>query len=532
MAINAGTIDSRYDFLIEGVSYAGNPKDNTAMYISKKVERLLHNLEGRKNCLVFCESTIEIPEELRESNLIVSTDNPQRAYAEFVQQFEDQRFKEMENRKYSLDQRGYYVGENVSIGKDCYIEPGCLIGHDVVIGDRAVILAGTIIKNAVIGDDFKANEGAVIGAAGFTIAEDADGNKIRIPTLGKVIIGNHVEIGTQDNISCGSGGNTVIGDYAKLDTLVHIGHDVNIGKNVEITAGVIVGGFATIEDGAWIGINACIRNRISIGENALIGMGAVVTKSVPARLTMIGNPAKEMEKKTDSLYIVMPAYQEEENIEEVVRAWYPVLEGKSESSRIVIADSGSTDGTHEILVKLQKEFAQLEILENTGKQHGPKLLALYQYAISSKADYIFQTDSDGQTDPGEFAAFWDERRQYDVILGYRTARGDGLSRKLVEKVVCVLLKLYFGVSVPDANAPFRLMKAEIVEKYIGRFESDYNLPNIMLTTFFAYYKDRLTFREISFQARQKGKNSINLIKIVKIGWKALGDFRRFRKGMA
>ena len=118
MAINAGAIDSRYDFLIEGVSYAGNPKDNTAMYISKKVERLLHNLEGRKNCLVFCERTIEIPEELRESNLIVSTDNPQRAYAEFVQQFEDQRFKEMENRKYSLDQRGYYVGENVSIGKD------------------------------------------------------------------------------------------------------------------------------------------------------------------------------------------------------------------------------------------------------------------------------------------------------------------------------------------------------------------------------------------------------------------------------
>lgn len=297
MAINAGTIDSRYDFLIEGVSYAGSPKDNTAMYISKKVERLLHNLEGRKNCLVFCERTIEIPEELRESNLIVSTDNPQRAYAEFVQQFEDQRFKEMENRKYSLDQRGYYVGENVSIGKDCYIEPGCLIGHDVVIGDRAVILAGTIIKNAVIGDDFKANEGAVIGAAGFTIAEDAEGNKIRIPTLGKVIIGNHVEIGTQDNISCGSGGNTVIGDYTKLDTLVHIGHDVNIGKNAEITAGVIVGGFATIEDGAWIGINACIRNRISIGENVLIGMGAVVTKSVPSQVTIVGNPARVMEKK-------------------------------------------------------------------------------------------------------------------------------------------------------------------------------------------------------------------------------------------
>lgn len=292
MAIWAGTIDSRYDFLIEGVSYAGNPKDNTAMYISKKVERLLHNLEGRKNCLVFCESTIEIPEELRDSNLIVSTDNPQRAYAEFVQQFENQRFKEMKNRKYSLNQEGYYVGENVSIGKDCYIEPGCLIGHDVVIGDRAVILAGTIIKNAVIGDDFKANEGAIIGAVGFTMAEDADGNKIRIPTLGKVIIGNSVEIGMQDSISRGSGGNTIIGDYTKLDALVYIGHDGNIGRNVVITAGVVVGGFVTIENKAWIGINASVRNRIEIGEGALIGMGAVVTKSVPSQVTIVGNPAR------------------------------------------------------------------------------------------------------------------------------------------------------------------------------------------------------------------------------------------------
>ena len=97
----------------------------------------------------------------------------------------------------------------------------------------------------------------------------------------------------------------------------------------------------------------------------------------------------------DSLYIVMPAYNEEENIEEVVRAWYPLLEGKGQESRLVIADSGSQDQTHAILTRLQEELPMLEILEETPRQHGPKLIALYRLAVSRGADYVFQTDSDG-----------------------------------------------------------------------------------------------------------------------------------------
>ena len=75
------------------------------------------------------------------------------------------------------------------------------------------------------------------------------------------------------------------------------------------------------------------------------------------------------------------------------------------------------------------------------------------------------------------------------------------------------------------------MKVDVVAKYIDRFSEDYNLPNIMLTTYFSYYKEKLTFREVSFKPRQGGVNSINIRKIVKIGWKALGDFRKFKKGM-
>lgn len=233
----------------------------------------------------------------------------------------------------------------------------------------------------------------------------------------------------------------------------------------------------------------------------------------------------------DILYIVMPAYNEEANIEQVVKTWYPVLEGKDPASRLVIADSGSSDATNAILKGLQQDHPQLEILSDTGKQHGPKLIALYNYAIAQGADYVFQTDSDGQTDPEEFPAFWNQRNDFDAIIGHRQVRGDGKSRAFVEHVVCFLLRLYFGVKVPDANAPFRLMNTQTVRKYMERFDPDYNLPNIMLTTFFAFYKDNICFQKITFKPRQGGVNSINIPKIVKIGWKALGDFRRFKRGM-
>ena len=229
----------------------------------------------------------------------------------------------------------------------------------------------------------------------------------------------------------------------------------------------------------------------------------------------------------------MPAFNEEANIEKTVREWYAVLSEKSEDSRLVVADSGSTDKTHDILLAMKNsDYPKLEILDTDNCFHGPKLIALYKFAISNHADYIFQTDSDGQTNPKEFESFWSLRNVYKWgVFGNRTERGDGKDRAFVEKVVCFLLKLFFNVKVPDANAPFRLMNTRAVIKYIDKMQSDYNLPNIMLTTYFAFYKEEIIFKPISFKPRTAGKNSINIIKIVKIGLKALGDFYRFRKGM-
>lgn len=295
MKINVNEVNSNYEFDIVGVSYIGQPKSNTVMFVTKKVEELLMNLFNVEYCLVFVESGIIIPNELYKKNCFYFSDSPQLKYAKFVNRIAEKRVEENKNRKYNLSDYGYYIGENVLIGNNCLIEPGCLIGHDVIIGDNCTILSGSVIKNAVLGSHVLVNEKAVIGSNGFTMARE-NKNLIRIPTLGRVVIGDYVEIGTQDNISSGSAGDTIIEDYVKIDALVHVGHDVHLCKNVEITAGCVIGGFDEIQNDAYIGINATLRNRISLGGKCIIGMGATVTKDVPENITVVGNPAKAFKK--------------------------------------------------------------------------------------------------------------------------------------------------------------------------------------------------------------------------------------------
>ena len=232
-----------------------------------------------------------------------------------------------------------------------------------------------------------------------------------------------------------------------------------------------------------------------------------------------------------SLYIIIPAYNEELNIERCVNDWYPVVESHNGdgNSRLVVVNDGSKDRTGEKLRELAASRPLLVPVTKENGGHGSAVLYGYRFAMDNGAEWIFQTDSDGQTNPAEFEAFWQQRGGYDAVLGYRPVRGDGQARKYVENVVCLLLRIIFGVRVKDANAPFRLMKASLVRKYIGKLPPDFNIPNIMFTTYFAYFKEKVLFLPVSFAPRKAGKNSVNLKKIVRIGWKAVGDFRRLRR---
>ncbi len=233
----------------------------------------------------------------------------------------------------------------------------------------------------------------------------------------------------------------------------------------------------------------------------------------------------------DKLYIIIPAYNEEANIRQVIHDWYPIVEKHScgNESRLVIIDDGSRDATYEIIKECAKDRPLLTPLTKKNGGHGPAVLTGYRYALSMGADYIFQTDSDGQTLPEEFAPFWKQRALYDMVIGHRKARQDGLSRIFVTKILKLVIRLCFGVSVQDANTPYRLMKGQTLEKYIGLIPEDFNLPNVMIPVIYAKKNCTVKYLPITFRPRQGGVNSIDLKRISKIGLQAWKDFRKLDK---
>lgn len=231
----------------------------------------------------------------------------------------------------------------------------------------------------------------------------------------------------------------------------------------------------------------------------------------------------------DCLYIVIPAYNEEETIRQVVEEWYPVVQKAGWESRLVIINDGSKDSTYEVLCDLMGDRPALIPLtkENTG--HGSTLLFGYHYALEHGADYVFQTDSDGQTLPDEFDTFWEQRNQYDMLIGYRNKREDGFSRIIVTKVLKAVIRICFKVSVKDANTPFRLMRAEVLKEELPFVPKDFFLSNVLLTVLFTKKLKRIHYIPITFRPRQGGVNSINLKRIFKIGRQSLRDFRELNK---
>ena len=233
----------------------------------------------------------------------------------------------------------------------------------------------------------------------------------------------------------------------------------------------------------------------------------------------------------DKLYIVIPAYNEEMNIESVAREWHDVVVSCGAASRLVIIDDGSRDATYARLTALAQELPQLIALTKPNGGHGATVLYGYQYALRAGADFICQTDSDGQTLPGEFPAFWEKRHAYDAIIGNRRKREDGLARVFVTKVLKAVLFCIFGLHITDANTPFRLMNRRVMEKYVPRIPDGFNLSNVMLSVLLLHGREKVLYLPITFRPRQGGVNSINLRRIVHIGRQAVVDFWRIRREM-
>lgn len=183
------------------------------------------------------------------------------------------------------------------IGNNCHIGPYTVIGK-AIIGDNCDIDAHVrIYDDVVMGHDCVIKAGAVLGGAGFGYERDEEGNKFRFPQIGQLILGNHVDVGSNTTIDRGSLSDTTIGSFTKISSNCLIAHNNRIGCNVTIAGCAMLSGSNNIENNVWIAPNVSVKGWVHIGEGAVVGMAAVVVKDIPAHETWVGNPAHKLEKK-------------------------------------------------------------------------------------------------------------------------------------------------------------------------------------------------------------------------------------------
>lgn len=226
----------------------------------------------------------------------------------------------------------------------------------------------------------------------------------------------------------------------------------------------------------------------------------------------------------DRLFIIIPAYNEEENIRQVVNDWYPIAEKHGTDSRLVVIDDGSKDDTFKVLQEMSRQMPLLTALTKVNGGHGSAVLFGYKYALKEGADYVFQTDSDGQTLASEFEPFWIARDKYDISIGYRNKRRDGFSRIFVTRVLRLVVYICFKVYILDANSPYRLMSAATLKENLRYIPDDFFLTNVAVSAIYKKRRQKVHFIPISFRPRQGGTNSINLFKIFSIGLSSIRSF--------
>jgi UDP-3-O-[3-hydroxymyristoyl] glucosamine N-acyltransferase len=265
-----------------------------------------HFLYTTKATAVIVDKTFEPKKDYSPTLILV--ENAYSAFTTLLQEYQ----KILTNQKRGIEQPSFIstsatIGEGVYIGAFSYIADGCKIGNNVkiypnvsildatVIGDNTTIYPGVkIYSNTIIGKNCTIHANAVIGADGFGFAPQADGTYKTIPQLGNVVIENYVSIGANAAIDRATMGSTVIKEGVKIDNLVQIAHNVEIGSNTVIAAQTGVAGSAKVGTNCMIGGQVGINGHIHVPNKTIIMGQSGITKTFNKEgLVMGGMPATE-----------------------------------------------------------------------------------------------------------------------------------------------------------------------------------------------------------------------------------------------
>jgi UDP-3-O-[3-hydroxymyristoyl] glucosamine N-acyltransferase len=190
---------------------------------------------------------------------------------------------------------GVVIGQGARIGRGTYLAPGVVIGPGVAVGRDCRIGANAVIGFALVGDRVSIHAGAVIGEAGFGAAGGPKG-VVDLPQLGRVILQDGVTVGANSCVDRGAFGDTTIGENTKIDNLVHVAHNVRLGRNCVAAAFTGISGSTVVGDGVAFGGKAGVADHLTVGAGAQIGASASVFKDVPAGETWTGFPARPLKR--------------------------------------------------------------------------------------------------------------------------------------------------------------------------------------------------------------------------------------------
>lgn len=267
-----------------------NPKDNAVMFILDQYMAKAKVFETVKNCLVFWPGDVEVPEALQKLHVVVPCADPHGSYCRF---FQDNGITYLPDMGTVQSMNGAWIDSRAVIGRNPQIFPGVYIGGPVRIGNNVFIGAGTkIVGEAEIGDNVVIRENTVIGADGLTTDRDGDGKALTMPQFGKVVLEDDVQVGANVVIARGAIDETRICRGAKIDNCAFISHNVTVGEDTFVVGEAILFGSSSTGKRCLISGNATVMNLVHVGDDSIVGAGAVVVKSVPEKSKVKGSPAR------------------------------------------------------------------------------------------------------------------------------------------------------------------------------------------------------------------------------------------------
>lgn len=271
---------------VEGFSSLTHYKNNSFTWI-KTQKNIPDCFDLSQIKLAFISGEIQV----ENVHNIIRTPESKRAFFSTVEYFYGQEESRPAIGEFT------YVSPKVKLGKNVRIGHNCTLDGEISVGDNTVIWNHVTIVNRVhIGKDCEIRSGAVIGHDGFAYTEDHEHRKTMVKHFGGVDIGNNVLVGENVCIHRGTIDDTILEDGVKIDALSHIAHNCHFKQNSAAAAPCRTNGSVTIGDNAYLA-GALVRNQCEIGDNAFVGLGAVVVKNVEANQTVIGNPARPLIKE-------------------------------------------------------------------------------------------------------------------------------------------------------------------------------------------------------------------------------------------